>query len=153
MGLVLKNSWLRKGTGWVEKDTMEFSYTEACPYCSEKIKLKPSYFRLNGHTVKCANCGEISSYEFSDKLYPIYMTISIWVTVLTSGTLYVVLIVLMSICLFVHMHFQKLVKLKKINPKSLKFWIPNFSRMFKQMLIPMISVFILLIIDICRKIN
>lgn len=24
MGLVLKNSWLRKGTGWVEKDTMRY---------------------------------------------------------------------------------------------------------------------------------
>ena len=46
------------------KEETEFMYNhEICPYCSKKVKRKPTFYSRNKTKYICENCGLIRIYE------------------------------------------------------------------------------------------
>lgn len=77
MGLVLKNSWLRKGTGWVEKDTMMFSFTKKCPHCSQKLSFEP--YDDWKEEIHCPYCDHLVEFTCTqDKILLVFL-VEVWV--------------------------------------------------------------------------
>jgi len=79
MGLVLKKTWLRKGTGWVEKDTMKASFTKVCPHCLSSVKLGSR--NILKTKIRCPECLEDSSLSYSKKMWFVYFSIGFWAVI------------------------------------------------------------------------